>query len=102
MANLLTLRMIKKYTRPVISLQKDVTCLIDTGADTLVWTRGSKRLLSSFQVELVRDKKYTIRNIGVEYPTVEIEHEKIEYSVSPRYSLVDNTYLEKVYSFANE
>ena len=45
MANLLTLRVIKGYTRPIISLGKEVTCLIDTGADTPVWTRGSERLL---------------------------------------------------------
>ena len=42
MANLLTFKMLSGYTRPVVSIAKDVTCLIDTGADTPVWTQGDK------------------------------------------------------------
>ena len=41
MAKLLTLKILEGYTRPVIMVGKKTTCLIDTGADTPVWTRGS-------------------------------------------------------------
>ena len=44
MANLLTLKVLDGYTRPVISIGDDVTRLIDTGADTPVWTQGAEIL----------------------------------------------------------
>ena len=137
--------------------------MIDTGANIPVWTRGSDKLIDSFQATLIKDKKfilsgfgkiaektdayrisdfilvgegedkiifksmtvactkrpdmvanlilpatafkymnYMIRNIGVENPVVEIEHNKDKYSVSPVYSNFDNEIITKVYSFANE
>mgnify|MGYP007069889236 CR=1 FL=1 len=45
---------------------------------------------------------YTVKNIEVENPVVEIYHKKTEYSVSPIYSSVDNRIVERVYSFTNE
>ena len=162
MANLLTLNIMDGYTRPVVLLEKDVTCLFDTGADIPVWTQGSATLGKAFKAEKIEGKKfllsgfgkepeiveayrisdlvlegddgdkivfksmtiactlrpymvanlifpatafshmnYTIRNIEVENPVVEIYHTKTEYSVSPIYSSVDNRIVERVYSFAN-
>lgn len=40
MANLLTLDIIDGYTRPVVLLKEDITCLIDTGADVPVFSRS--------------------------------------------------------------
>lgn len=164
MANLLTLDIIDGYTRPVVLLKEDITCLIDSGADVPVWTRGSDKLLGSYQAKQIQGKKfllsgfgkeaeivdvysisdlelkdeggtdrivfknltvacterpymvanlilpatafshmnYTIKNIEVENPVVEIYHTKTEYSVSPVYSSVDNRIVERVYSFTNE
>ncbi len=53
MANLLTFKMLSGYTRPVVSIAKDVTCLIDTGADTPVWTQGSETLKDVYFVNPV-------------------------------------------------
>ena len=164
MANLLTLDIIDGYTRPVVLLKEDITCLIDSGADVPVWTRGSDKLLSSYQAKQIQGKKfllsgfgkeaeivnvysisdleikgeesadriifknltvacterpfmvanlimpatafshmnYTVKNIEVDNPVVEIYHKKIEYSVSPIYSSADNRIVERVYSFTNE
>ena len=163
MANLLTLNIMDGYTRPVVLLEKDVTCLFDTGADIPVWTQGSEALKKVFSAEKIKGKKfllsgfgkepeivgayrisdlvlkgededrvvfksmtiactlrpymvaslilpatafshmnYMIRNIEVDNPVVEIYHTKIEYSVSPVYSSVDNRIVERVYSFTNE
>ena len=163
MASLLTLRIIKGYTRPVISLKEDVTCLIDTGADIPVWTQGSESLKRAFNAKGMKDKKfilsgfgkepeiadvyniadvilrdnkgdvitfknltvactarpamvahlilpatafshmnYTICNVGVQKPVVEIEHYKDEYYVNPIFSSVDDRFVERVYSFVNE
>lgn len=162
MVSLLTFDILVRYTRPVVSLGEDLTCLIDSGADTPVWTQGSTRLEESFQASLVTDKKfilagfgtghevvdvyhiqdlclkgkegqiifkditvacterpgmvadlilpatafahmnYKVCNLGVEYPVVQIEHERDEYYVSPIYSNVDSRILERVYSFTNE
>ena len=167
MANLLTLEILLGYTRPVINLDHDITCLIDTGSDTPVWTQGADRLMDSFDAELIDGKKfilsgfgtgyelvnvyvihdvvlemsgqgtqpgdrivfknltvactsrpsmiadlimpatafshmnYTIRNIDVETPVVEIEHKKEEYYVSPVYNGTDDQFVERVYSFTN-
>ena len=53
MANLLTLKILNGYTRPVISLADDITCLVDTGADTPVWTQGSESLEKMFKANLI-------------------------------------------------
>ena len=168
MANLLTLEILSGYTRPVINIGEDITCLIDSGSDTPVWTQGADRLLDSFAVEKVEGKKfflsgfgtgheivdvytihdiilespseegiqgdrivfknmtvactlrpsmvadlilpatafshmnYTIRNLDVESPCVEIEHKKEEYYVNPIYNNTDSRFVERVYSFVSE
>ena len=163
MASLLTLKILNGYTRPVFSLGGDATCLLDTGADTPVWTQGGdtlkdmysakqiaekKFLLSGFgkdseivdvysvsDVELTGEKgekivfknltvactsrpsmvaylilpatalshtNYAIRNVGVDTPVIEIEHEKDEYFVNPIYRIDDNRFVDRVYSFAND
>ena len=51
--------MLDGYTRPVISIGDDVTCLIDTGADAPVWTQGAEILEDVFKAELVSGKKFT-------------------------------------------
>ena len=53
MANLLTLKILNGYTRPVFSLGGDITCLVDTGADTPVWTQGSDTLNDMFTAKQV-------------------------------------------------
>ena len=163
MAKLLTLDIIEGYVRPVVLLKNDITCLIDTGANIPVWTRGADRLREIYNAENVAGKKfilsgfgkypeeadaywikdfvlmgetddkitfkslmiactkrpsmvanlilpatafthmnYTIRNVGVDNPMVEIEHERDEYSISPIYSSVYPEVIEKVYSFSNK
>ena len=163
MANLLTLNIMDGYTRPVVLLEKDVTCLFDTGADIPVWTQGSEALEKVFSTEKIEGKKfllsgfgkepeiveayrisdlvlkgededkvvfksmtiactlrpymvanlilpatafshmnYTVRNVGVETPVVEIEHDREEYAISPVYSKLNTEIIERVYSFSNE
>lgn len=165
MASLLTLKILEGYTRPVVMLGKRVTCLIDTGSDIPVWTRGSIALKKAYQAERIDGKKfilsgfgkeaeivdvyrvsnvifeggedhndrivfrsltvactvrpsiianlimpatafshmnYTIRNMGVDQPEVEIEHDKEEYAVSPIYSQTDERFIERVYSFTSQ
>ena len=58
MANLLTLEILSGYPRPVINIGEDITCLIDSGSDTPVWTQGADRLLDSFAVEKVEGKSF--------------------------------------------
>ena len=162
MASLLTLELDRDYTRPVVRLKDDISCLIDTGADTPVWTQGEQRLRDAYKTELIADKKfllsgfgknteivavyriynlclegkgerivfkslvlactdrptmvadlilpatafanmnYTVKNIEVDYPIIEILHEREEYVISPIYR-VDNTgFVDRVYSFAND
>ena len=50
MANLLTLDIVDGYVRPVVLVKDDITCLIDTGANIPVWTRGLERLKTQYQV----------------------------------------------------
>ena len=169
MVSLLTLEIITGFTRPVFQLSEDATCLVDSGADTPVWTQGAERLIDTFgedRIQEVDGKKfllsgfgkgyevvnvyiiknlelkdmkdggtdrvvfknltiactsrptmvadlilpstafshmnYKICNIGVEYPVIEIEHEKEEYYVNPIYRLDDDSFVERVYSFSNE
>ena len=162
MASLLTLEILLGYTRPVFSLKDNITCLIDSGADTPVWTQGEDRLKDVFEVEKIEGKKFllsgfgvgyeivdvyrvnnleligegdsvvfksitvactsrptmvadlilpntafnhmnlTLRNLDVDYPVVEIEHKKKDYFVNPIFSSIDEAFLERVYSFANE
>ena len=167
MANLLTLKVLKGYTRPVVSLKGSLTCLIDSGADTPIWTKGAERLNRFYKAEKVEEKKFllsgfgngyeivdvykisdveltgtdedgvddkvifkniivgctsrpsmvadlilpntafshmnlTLRNLNVQYPSVEIEHEKEEYFVNPIYRSDDNRFVDRVYSFTNE
>ena len=162
MANLLKLDLIRRYVKPAILLNSKINCLIDTGADTPVWTMGEKSLIHDLKAEPVRDKRfllsgfgkepeivpvyqipeivikseedddelvfknmliactlrptmtfpliipatmllkmnYTIRNIGDSAPKLEIEHEQHEYYVRPVYSIKDDSYIQRVYSFA--
>ncbi len=72
MANLLTLRVLDGYTRPVISIGDDVTCLIDTGADTPVWTQGAEILEDVFKAELVNGKKFILSGFGKEAEIVDV------------------------------
>lgn len=72
MESLLTLRVIKGYTRPIISLGKEVSCLIDTGADTPVWTRGSERLLNAFHAERIENKHFLLSGFGKEEEMVDV------------------------------
>ena len=162
MASLLTLEIIAGYIRPVFSLKNNITCLIDTGADTPVWTQGVERLHDAFHAEQIKDKRcflsgfgtgheivdvyrisdleligtgkkivfknivvacisrptmvadlilpntafnhmnVMLRNMDVEAPIVEIEHKKEGYYVNPIYSSIDDSYVDRVYSFVNE
>lgn len=45
---------------------------------------------------------YTIRNVGVKEPIVQIEHDKEEYAVGSFFNNRDDRFVERVYSFANE
>ena len=45
---------------------------------------------------------FILRNLDVEYPVVEIEHEKDEYYVNPIYSSADGRLVERAYSFVSE
>ena len=172
MVNLLTLKImiIPGFTRPVIQVSEDATCLVDSGADTPVWTQGAERLKDIFgdRAEIVPGKKfllsgfgkgaeivdvynirnlelkadesadnkedkiifknltvactsrpmmvadlilpstafshmnYKVCNIGVDYPVIEIEHEKEEYYVNPVYRTDNKEFVERVYTFAND
>ena len=163
MASLLTLDIVDGYVRPVVLVKDDITCLIDTGANIPVWTRGEERLKDAFDAEIIEGKKfvlsgfgkvaekvdayrvsdfsleaedgekvvfksmviactrrpamvanlilpatafklmnYTVRNVGVENPVVEIEHDREEYAISPDYSNLNAEVIERVYSFSNE
>jgi hypothetical protein len=161
MASLLTIEILAGYSRPVISLNDDVTCLIDTGADIPVWTQGVERLQDLYSTERIEGKRFLlsgfgkgyeivdafvihdlrivgegeevifsnitlacterpemvadlimpatafnhmnlmIRTLDVECPIVEIEHNKEAYFINPIYSTVDNSFVERVYSFSN-
>lgn len=72
MANLLTLKVLDGYTRPVISIGDDVTCLIDTGADIHVWTQGAEILEDVFKAELVNGKKFILSGFGKEAEIVDV------------------------------
>lgn len=71
MANLLTLNIMDGYTRPVVLLEKDVTCLFDTGADIPVWTQGSEALEKVFSTEKIEGKKFLLSGFGKEPEIVE-------------------------------
>ena len=64
MASLLTLDIVAGYGRPVVLLKEDITCLIDTGANIPVWTRGSQKLINAFQASLIKDKKFILSGFG--------------------------------------
>ena len=115
MVKLLTLRILEGYTRPVVMVGKKTTCLIDTGADTPVWTRGSTVLQKEFTAKRIEGKVFILSGFGkksevvdvyvvsdVELPVLEIEHKKEEYFVNPIYRTDDNRVVDRVYSFTNE
>ena len=179
MASLLTLKILEGYDHPVFSLPVSlcaaieeggnvdrvdaISCLVDTGANIPVWTRGSDMLLRYYQAVPIKGKQfilsgfgkvaemvaayritdfsmegddgdkivfksltiacterpamvanlilpatafnhmnYTVRNVGVETPVVEIEHDREEYAISPVYSKLNTEIIERVYSFSNE
>ena len=76
--------------------------------------KGKQFILSGFGkvVEMVANlilpatafnhMNYTVRNVGVETPVVEIEHDREEYAISPVYSKLNTEIIERVYSFSNE
>ena len=64
MATLLKLELSSHYTRPIFLLKKKVSCLIDTGADTPVWTAGKGPLIAEFGAEPVPDKLYLLSGFG--------------------------------------
>ena len=66
MGNLLTLNIMDGYTRPVVLLENDVTCLFDTGADIPVWTQGSAALGQTFRAEKIEGKKFLLSGFGKE------------------------------------
>ena len=72
MANLLTLEVLSGYTRPVFSLKDNITCLIDTGADTPVWTQGVERLNDAFKAEQVDGKKFLLSGFGKGHEIVDV------------------------------
>lgn len=45
---------------------------------------------------------YTIRNVGVKEPIVQIKHEKEEYAVGSVFNNGDDRFVERAYSFAYE
>ena len=72
MASSLTLEIITGYTRPVVPLKDGVTCLIDSGADTPVWTQGAERLCKSFKAEKINGKKFFLSGFGTGYEIVDV------------------------------
>ena len=68
MVNLLMLRImnVPGFTRPVIQVSDDATCLVDSGADTPVWTQGADRLKDIFgdRAEKVPGKKFLLSGFG--------------------------------------
>ena len=72
MASLLTLKIMAGYTRPVLSLADDVTCLVDTGADTPVWTQGSESLQKLFKATRIEGKKFILSGFGKEPEIVDV------------------------------
>ena len=64
MVNLLTLDILTGYTRPVVSLKKNVKCLIDSGADTPVWTQGAERLQHKLDAKKIEGKKFLLSGFG--------------------------------------
>lgn len=72
MAKLLTLDIIDGYTRPVVLLKNDITCLIDTGADVPVWTRGSNKLKGTYNATQIKDKKFLLSGFGKEAELVDV------------------------------
>lgn len=80
MANLLTLKVLEGYDRPVFSLpvtlrtaiEEDgnadridaISCLVDTGANIPVWTRGADMLLRYFQTAPIKDKQFILSGFG--------------------------------------
>ena len=72
MAKLLTLKILEGYTRPVIMVGKKTTCLIDTGADTPVWTRGSTVLQKEFSAKRIDGKAFILSGFGKEPEVVDV------------------------------
>ena len=64
MANLLTLNVLEGYDRPVVSLKDGISCLIDTGANIPVWTRGAEMLLNAFHAEKLKDRQFLLSGFG--------------------------------------
>ena len=72
MASLLTLKILKGYTRPVVSLQRSLTCLIDSGADTPVWTKGAERLTLFYKADKLEEKKFLLSGFGNGYEIIDV------------------------------
>ena len=72
MAKLLTLKILDGYTRPVVAIGSGITCLMDTGADIPVWTRGSDLLGKVFTVKKIEGKKVLLSGFGKEAELVDV------------------------------
>ena len=64
MANLLKLDLIKRFVKPAILLNGRINCLVDTGADTPVWTMGEKSLIHDLKAVPVDDKRFLLSGFG--------------------------------------
>lgn len=64
MANWLKIKLATNYTRPVIDVGKHITCLIDTGADTPVWTQGSTPLVKLLSAKKIPGKHFVLSGFG--------------------------------------
>lgn len=50
----------------------NVTCLIDSGADTPVWTQGEERLLRAYKAEKIQGKKFILSGFGTGYEVADV------------------------------
>lgn len=58
MANWLKIEISSKHTRPIVVTENNISCLIDTGADTPVWTSGSLALVGKLGAKKVEGKHF--------------------------------------------
>ena len=72
MAKLLTLKILEGYTRPVVMAGKRATCLIDTGGDTPVWTRGRTVLQKEFTAKRIDGKVFILSGFGKKSEIVDV------------------------------
>ena len=64
MVNLLKLELSSQYSRPVIVVNDHIYCLIDTGANTPVWTYGADTLIEEFDAVEITGIKFVLSGFG--------------------------------------